>query len=180
MRMPLTASAFSVFTGVLSYVIYSTVPPALVHAVFVFCLVYVADGDARYERIPNRVVIPLLPLALLLAPYSVVLGGEITWQSYVSPVSGALVGLAVFLPVYQIGKGRLGGGDVKFATVCGGMAGFPFVLVALLLGTVVASGGLLYAKFSKRPTTVPFGPYLAASTSVTIVSSGLLKSLVAF
>jgi prepilin peptidase CpaA len=90
-------------------------------------------SDLRERRIPNQLVV----IGLLLG-----LGGH-TWLAGVGgltvAVSGALVGLLCFLPLYI--SGRLGAGDVKLMAMCGAFLGPLHVVVAsvasLLVGGVI-------------------------------------------
>ena len=66
----------------------------------------------------------------------------------------------------------MGLGDVTLAGLIGFTTGFPLVFVALLLG--ILSGGLvaitlLLLRLRKGKDPIPFGPFLAVATMVTLL-----------
>jgi len=66
----------------------------------------------------------------------------------------------------------MGWGDVKLAALIGIVTGFPLIIVALLMGIIL--GGvvavlLLGLKIKKRKEAIPFGPFLAVATIVTLL-----------
>jgi leader peptidase (prepilin peptidase) / N-methyltransferase len=127
--------------------------------------------DIRERRIPNAWSYPAFAGALLAAalrgPETLALG-----------VTGAIAGGGYMLAFFVIGRGRLGFGDVKLATLGGalvGLAGVPaFLLGGTLLGTAVAL--LLLATGRGRSSTFPYGPALAAGAATVLLLRGPLAS----
>lgn len=143
---------------------------------FVFWLVFLvgfcvlAVYDIRWFLLPDKVVFPLIGLALLqLGAQVIFFGGGL------HDVLGAALGVAVisgsFLLIYTLSKGTwIGFGDVKLGLVLGVLAGglLPAVLllfVASVLGMLV-SLPLVLAGRAGRKSHIPFGPFLLAAMVV--------------
>ena len=121
-------------------------------------LLYASAVDARCQIVPNHVLILLFITGMIHAGmYS-------------------LQGLALaFLPLYTAAllSPSLGGGDVKFAALCGFVMGMP-VLYALLIGlTIFLIGHPLYCRFRQKPikgTSLPLVPFLAFGCLIISIS----------
>lgn len=120
--------------------------------------------------LPDRITLPLLPLAWILAPY---LGADL-----LSTLKGSFLaagGLALagglywaFKPIHEVNKEgeetdpvAMGYGDVKLLGALGAWLGL-YSLLALFLG--VFAGALVGLAFRQRK--IPFGPYLALGGGV--------------
>ncbi len=127
--------------------------------------------DIRERRIPNAWSYPAIVGALAAAatagPATLALG-----------VAGAVVAGGYLLVFFILGRGRLGFGDVKLATLGGalvGLAGVPaFLLAGTLLGMVSAL--LLLATGRGRHATFPYGPAHAAGAIVVLLLRGPLAT----
>ena len=88
--------------------------------------------DLKARRIPNRLLIAggVLSIVLSLATHS---------PPFRQLLGGALVGLALFMPFYLIG--RMGAGDVKLMGLAGAFLGIQGAFVSGLLAML--SGGAL-------------------------------------
>lgn len=113
--------------------------------------------DLRYFQIPN-----LLTLGGWAGFFLFSLAQERSLP--LSCLLGTAAALAVYLPVYYLFPGKLGGGDVKLACFVGAVTG-PFLwfwahLFSVILGlswflvTMKAAG--------RKKAPVPFGPFLCA------------------
>lgn len=89
-----------------------------------------AWSDARTRRIPNRLTVAGLLVALSLR---VLLGAIPLWQG----VMGATLALTISVVLFALGI--LGGGDVKLLTAVGGFLGPIALLGALALSFVVSA-----------------------------------------
>ena len=76
---------------------------------------------------------------------------------------GGVVAFAIFLVIEIIGRGAMGRGDTKLATLIGAMRGMPAVLAALVLGILV--GGVIAVALlltgKGRHAYFAYGPALA-------------------
>lgn len=120
--------------------------------------------DLEQGLILNKITYPAMAAALLI---------DVFWArvGIVSGLMGGVIGFVfLLLPVLVYPQG-MGWGDVKMAALIGLVTGFPLVLVALLLGVIgggLVAGLLLLFRIKKRKDAIPFGPFLALATIVTL------------
>lgn len=118
--------------------------------------------DAKSLTIPDSLVIVFVFLSL----YPVFLNREFTDQ-----LIGAAVMFGFFFVVLMLFPGSFGGGDIKFATAIGFLAGLQQSIVVLEAALIIGSiTGLIYAAIVKKGlrTKIAFAPFL---------SSGIFLSL---
>jgi Flp pilus assembly protein protease CpaA len=155
---------------------------AVTAALLVWALA-VAVRDERSRRIDNWL------LAVPLAAESVSWwwrGESLLGHGFKESALGMLLAGAVFLPGYLVkafGLGRVssGGGDVKFAAVCGWIAGLhaSFVMMLVTAGTLGVFSGVTYlrrARTADRSTRLPAGPSIAIGFAVTLLLLTLNRS----
>jgi leader peptidase (prepilin peptidase)/N-methyltransferase len=141
-----------------------------------FIIIFVIDLE--HGLILNKVVYLSMVVALLLAllPQSW-LTQEIWLTQTIKPgiASAALgggIGFGIFLLIALISRGGMGWGDVKLAALIGLATGFPLVFVAIIMAAIlggIVAVALVIAKRRKRRETIPFGPFLALTTMVTLL-----------
>ena len=131
---------------------------------FVALMVY----DLRWMELPNKVVYPLIGLAIAQVFLKAVVTNDL-----VGVISGAFMGFLIigglFYGLFQLSNGKwIGGGDVKLAFMIGPLVGGPLgamivIFFASLLGTLISLP--LMAKNSlKVSSRIPFGPFLLLAT----------------
>jgi Flp pilus assembly protein protease CpaA len=111
-------------------------PPMPIRVTLSLILVTAAVTDLRWQRIPNWLTLPALPIGLIAQ--------SVYGEGFLQGLLGALGGFAALFVLFAIGAG--GGGDVKLFTVVGSFVGFHnlgvvFVLVAItggIAGVIVA------------------------------------------
>ena len=129
--------------------------------------------DIEHMRIPSAIV---YMTAALGAPLLVLASaGTHRWSALASAAIGGAVAFAVFFALfYAVPKG-IGFGDVRFAGLCGaflGWMGYREVIAGFLLSFIVAgvpAAVLLAMRKVQRRTKIPFGPFLAAGTVITVL-----------
>jgi leader peptidase (prepilin peptidase)/N-methyltransferase len=120
--------------------------------------------DIRTHRLPNRIVLPGYPVALVLLGIAAVVRAEPA-ALLRAVVAGAVI-FGIFLALRLAQPGGMGGGDVKLAGLVGVMLGFAgWAVVAVGLFAAFVGGGLysillLVRKGADRRTAVPFGPWM--------------------
>jgi len=85
---------------------------------------------------------------------------------------GGGIGFALFLLIAIVSRGGMGWGDVKLAALIGLATGFPLVFLAIIMGAIlggIVAVALVIAKRRKRRETIPFGPFLALATMITLL-----------
>jgi prepilin signal peptidase PulO-like enzyme (type II secretory pathway) len=132
-------------------------------------LAAIAAEDLRSMRAPNRLVYPGLVVCLLGA---LSLGPG----AAVEALLGGLAAFALFLVLAAVGRGAMGLGDVKVASLCGVFVGLqgvvPLLFWTFLSGVATAVVLLLLRKKHCRDS-VPFTPFLAVGALAASVISPL-------
>jgi prepilin signal peptidase PulO-like enzyme (type II secretory pathway) len=118
--------------------------------------------DLAVRRVPDVLVLALLLWAAV----------QVLWLGQPAPLA-AVVGLAVggglFLLAAWLGRGGMGGGDVKLAAALGAILGFPLVIPGLLCGVLtggLAALALLLTRRAGRKDTMAYAPYLAVGALI--------------
>lgn len=137
-------------------------------AAFVLCVVAIAAVvDLEERRIPNRVVLPAIALAL---------GAQIASDpSRTLELVGFALGAGLFfyLPML-VSRGGMGMGDVKLAVFLGAALAELVLLaiaVAVFAAFFAAVAILLRDGAGARKSAIPFGPFLAVGAAVAILVS---------
>ena len=144
---------------------------ALIYA-SLFLLIFVIDLEQGL--ILNIVILPAVALAFVLSFFWV--GFEV-WPEVgpgfvVSSLLGGAIGFGLMMLPYLISRGGMGAGDVKLAALIGLVAGFPLVLVALLVGIIaggLVAAVLLISRLVRRKDAIPFGPFLVTGVVVSLI-----------
>lgn len=148
-------------------------------AVITTFLLAVAVIDLEHKLILNKMVAPAAVAALALAPFWPAMGVTRTFfgnSGMMGPLANsALAGggaFLFFLIIFLIYPAGMGEGDVKLAGVLGLLVGYPAILVAIWLSTVIAGALavlLLLLKVRGRKDAIPFGPFLAGGAFLVLV-----------
>ncbi len=120
--------------------------------------------DIKHLLLPDKIVFPLMGLAIVLRVILMIDLDVSLTETVRSVVLGLLAGGGLFYLLFQISGGRwIGGGDVKLGFVIGILLGPINALVALLVAVYVAAGFIfplmLIGKVSRK-SKIPFGPFL--------------------
>lgn len=156
-----------VLTGLVFAVLYARFgwPDFMVQSVFYGILLVIFFIDLDHQIIPNRLVLLLLALALVVQGARPVL-------SWPQALWGGLLGGGLFLLLAVVSRGGMGGGDIKLVAVLGLWFGWVQLLLLMFLaffggGTV---GALLLLMGKKtRKDGIPFGPFLVLAAFVVTV-----------
>ncbi len=135
-------------------------------------LLIIFFADLFYMIIPDEAVLVLTALTFF---YRVTLTAFGVMQpiDFVRTLLVALGAATFFFSLWYFTKGKgMGFGDVKFSIPFALLLGWPNtivgIMVAFIMGSVVAIG-LLATRRKKLKQVIPFGPFLVASTIVTLV-----------
>lgn len=146
-------------------------PLLLAGLLLVFGYLAAAEDLAR-KRIPNPLVGAMLGAWVLVMVPQLFFHTEQALALLLSGAVGALMGGGLFLAVYAVSRGGLGGGDVKLMAASGLYLGFSGVLPTMLYGSVLAvlgAGVLLLLKRIGRKDTIPLAPFLYAGMVLTML-----------
>lgn len=141
--------------------------------VFLVAFVALTLYDLRWYLLPDKIVYPLIGLAVLQTlVVALVFGGGAS--TLINAFWGVLVGSGIFMALYQVSGGRwIGGGDVKLGVVLGLLAAsaemsFLIIFLSSLIGTAIALPLLAIGK-ANRTSHLPFGPFLMAATVIVVL-----------
>ncbi len=128
--------------------------------------------DLKHYLIPNKIII----FALIGGALLNILTRNPTM---VSALSGLFLGAAFLLLPAVVSRGGMGGGDIKLAAVVGFYLGWPYGLLAVFLGCLVAGLAglvLILARIKSRKDAIPLGPFIAIGVFITIFRGNELLS----
>jgi prepilin signal peptidase PulO-like enzyme (type II secretory pathway) len=146
-------------------------------------LVVLAVYDLRWLLLPDKVMVPLMVVALVYAVtmaglHAWVLHDPGAWRMLLGPLVAAVGAGGAFYALVALSKGRaMGGGDIKLAFAMGLMLGLQGTAAAMLLAFNVAAivGVVLIAtKKRGRRDQIPFGPFLVGGTVVAFLWGRML------
>lgn len=140
--------------------------------------------DLERKILPNKIVYPGIALAFAVACFGTILNFQPVSIAHlgfnlwiVDAVIGAITGFILLFIIAMIFRGGMGWGDVKLAGMVGMIVGFPLIFVALFISIVlggIVAGFLLITRIKKRKEAIPFGPFLAAATIITLLWGEIL------
>ncbi len=122
--------------------------------------------DVSIRIIPNELAGALLALSAAMVLLDQGLAG------LPGKIVGFLVALTMLLVAMLIARGKVGGGDVKLGAAVGFAAGFPNVLMAILLMALLSAmtGGVsIRMKRMGKNTPMPFAGFLMAGLVLTLM-----------
>ncbi|WP_375535968.1 prepilin peptidase [Alteribacillus sp. HJP-4] len=132
---------------------------------FLSLLVIITVTDIRYMRIPDKILLFFGVMLVLLRVSTDRL--EPWWDM----AAGTAAGFFLLLLIGVVSKGGMGGGDIKLFAIIGLFFGWELTLVAfflsVLLGAAAGLPGLVAGKV-KRGVPIPFGPFIAAGSILTL------------
>jgi len=136
-------------------------------------LVALTVYDIRWFLLPNKLIYPLVAIALAQAAIVVGISAD-PLKTVVNISLAILVGGGIFYLIFQISQGKwIGGGDVRLGWLLGLIVGTPaksllFIFIAAIAGTLV-SVPLLASGRLKRNAVIPFGPFLILGAVITVL-----------
>ena len=131
---------------------------------FVVGFVALAVYDLKWFLLPNKLVFPLIGLAVVQVLVLPVFY-HYAWGTVIDAAGAAILISGLFYIIFQLSGGTwIGGGDVKLAIVLGLLAGDPLracllLFFASLVGTL-ASVPVMIKHGLQRKLKLPFGPLL--------------------
>ncbi|MEE1619933.1 prepilin peptidase [Zafaria sp. Z1313] len=132
--------------------------------------------DARTHLLPNRIVLPWYPAALLTLGGAAAFAGD--WGALLRLVAAGTALFAFYLALHLVKRSGMGLGDVKLAGVLGlylGYLGWEHLVLATLLTFVLGGIGalvLIAARRATRSSAIPFGPFMVIGTALALLVAG--------
>ena len=139
------------------------------YALFSSLLLVISMIDFKTGIIPNKLII----FGILLGSIYLMMNWIINRSFLIikDGILGFLAGALMIFAIIVISRGGMGAGDMKLMGVIGLFLGLKGVVLSLFLGILV--GGiigavLLMTKIKDRKSAIPFGPFLALGTFVSL------------
>ena len=143
----------------------------LVYLVVAPALVIISAIDIENQIIPDVITLPGIVFGFAVGSYSIGLFNSII---------GFFLGGGLFYLLAILSNGGMGGGDIKYIAATGALVGWQKVLLVIfigaLLGSIVGFFQIIVQK-KNRKSLIPFGPFLAAATLITLFYGNLLLKL---
>ena len=141
---------------------------------FIFCstLIVISFIDLEFQIIPDKITLPGIPIGIIVGSFLLpdpfmrynILGLK-------ASLLGFVIGGGVFYALAIISRGGMGGGDIKMMAMVGALMGWKAVLLISFIGSCIGSifgVFLMIFKGKGRKTKIPFGPFLALGSLVTL------------
>lgn len=165
---PVLTAAVAFALAAASFLHFGVTARGFISALFVIVLVALSAIDIEQRILPNRIVLPVTGVVLVL---QIALFPDKTTEWVVSCLGAGLFFLVAFLGK----RAALGMGDVKLALLLGAGLGKGVVL-GIFVGFFAAGiGGLLIIAregLDARKKTIPLGPFLAFGAVISLFFSG--------
>tara|TARA_Y100001935_G_C17260194_1_gene485923 strand:+ start:306 stop:1106 length:801 start_codon:yes stop_codon:yes gene_type:complete len=155
---------------IIIYLIFDISPLFFIYLVLTYLLIAVTFVDIDHFIIPNGFILFGLAVLILSLIFDIL---SIGWEYSVSG-SFVFAGFLFFIGLigqFILKKESIGFGDVKLGLILGGFLGVEYSILALYLSFAL-SAILIIAfyrtKINSGDTKIPFGPYLAAGTLISL------------
>ena len=155
----------------LSYLVFDEFGAGLLGGFFATVFLTLTLTDLERHLLPNRIIYPsiILAIAFCWAWPETSDAPDPCWR-------GVAIGLAVLMFLFSLlfGAEAFGLGDVKMIVLIGFVVGFPAVVFALFLGTIVAglvAGVLVVTRIRSLRDYIPHGPFLALGAVVALFAA---------
>lgn len=142
--------------------------------------------DIEHRIIPNKTTYPAIIVGLISAViFPEILGFSTHWGSFLYAFCSFIAAVSIFAAFSILGenilkKEALGWGDVKYIAAIGACLGARHCFITIFVGSVLGAlcGIILIAfKKGKLKSSLPFGPYLAMGTLISMLFSDKLINL---
>jgi leader peptidase (prepilin peptidase)/N-methyltransferase len=151
------------------YIIHGISGTFLTYAILCSVLVIATAIDIEHQIIPNGLVLTGTIAGVIL----VLTGFSVSWKD---ALIGMLIGGGTYLLVALLSqlvlrKEGMGGGDIKLMGMIGLMIGWRLTVLSILLSIYaggIIGGLLLLFRVKKRGDAMPYGPFIAIGTIVSI------------
>jgi len=155
---------------ILIFLIYGLTIQSLIYIILSSALIIMAFIDLNKQIIPDVISLPGIVIGLILSFF-------VPYISFINSALGVVVGGGIILVIGLVGsvifkKEAMGGGDVKLTAMIGAFLGWKYTIISLFLGFflgALAGIFLILSKIKSREDIIPFGPFIALGSIITIL-----------
>ncbi|HAK88771.1 MAG TPA: prepilin peptidase [Nitrospiraceae bacterium] len=149
---------------------------------FASAMVVITFIDLDFQVIPDVITLPGIIIGLISAsfllpdPFSLQPSAlSLSIVGFKNSVTGLLLGGGLFYLIAVLSRGGMGGGDIKMMAMVGAFMGWKAVFLTTFIGSLTGSIvgiSLMVFKGKGRKTKIPFGPFLALGSLITLFFGG--------
>ncbi len=154
---------------------------------FVSAMIVITFIDLDFQIIPDVITLPGIVIGVISAsfllpdPFLNINSQNIPKiiVGFINSAIGLFLGGGLFYIIAIVSRGGMGGGDIKMMAMVGAFMGWKAVLMVTFIGSLVGSIVgifLMLLKGKDRKTKVPFGPFLALGSLITLFFGGAILS----
>jgi len=175
-RISLRYPAVELLNGLAYLVIMWRYGPSLEGLVFMIyfsALIVITFIDLDFQIIPDPITIPGSVIGLILGVF--LLSDPFNRSLQLGPVqsiAGLFLGFGLFYVIAVLSRGGMGGGDIKMMAMVGALTGWKGVFLTTFIGSLTGAligVVLMVLKGRGRKSKIPFGPFLALGSAITIL-----------
>jgi len=144
----------------------------IIYGILCSALVVITFIDLDFQIIPDAITLPGILIGIvagsLLMPDPFI---RYSLLGFKASVIGLLTGGGLFYAIAILSRGGMGGGDIKMMAMVGALMGWKSVLLTIFLGSLTGAVFGIFLMISQgkgRKTKIPFGPFLALGTVITL------------
>ena len=181
LQYPLVELATGILFSLCGWYFFSNILLSVFYFFVSSCLVIIFVYDLKHYIIPDQVIYPAITIAFLFRILNLFRISNFEFRisnQFLNYLTAAIIAKLFFLIIVLTSRGRwMGMGDVKLAVFMGLVLGWPKVLAALFLAFLIgAFVSIILIIFKKKTlkSKIPFGPFLAGATIITIFFGDIL------
>lgn len=169
---PASYPIVQLITGILFMLLYSKFEFSMNFIIYAFILsllVIIAFIDLDTKIIPDILVVLIL-IGAIIYEISMILVYN-SFGNLLDNIFGLAIGGLLFLIIFVLSKGGIGGGDIKLMAALGFILGVPKIILNIFLSFLlgaIASIILLSLGIRKKKDYIPFGPFIVLSFIITL------------
>lgn len=140
--------------------------------ILMYALLLLAILDCEKRIIPNRALLVLLGIRMILLVLDCICFPELWKEVLMSSLGGMIGGGGLFLIAGILARKGMGMGDIKMIAVVGFYLGFQLLMSDLVISLfLTVLGGIFNLAVRKKPlhSAMPFAPFVAVGTWITIL-----------
>ena len=145
----------------LLYLVYGLGIDSIYYGILISILIIIFFIDLDHQIIPSVLVVLILIWDIIYKFFNFLIYN--LPLNLLNHLSGLAIGFVLFLLIFILSKGGIGGGDIKLIGVFGFVLGIPRIFLNMFISFVlggIISVILLMFKKKKRKDPIAFGPFL--------------------
>lgn len=138
---------------------------------FISAMIVITFIDLDFQIIPDVITLPGIVIGLASAFFLLPDPFSLSVVGFKNSIAGLFIGGGLFYLIAVLSRGGMGGGDIKLMAMVGAFMGWKAVFLTTFIGSLVGSLVgifLMIFKGKGRKTKIPFGPFLAFGSIITL------------